>query len=314
VSATATITLRRPEVVEFLRFLEGERNDSPNTVKAYKRDLDAFQVFADVYMGLPGQWQWGTIDALTVRGFLGELTRRGQSKRSASRAVSTLRSFYRFLEQRHGLSPNPMATFRMPKIDRRLPRVLDHRAIEDLFRIASIAAKENFSGARDLAILELFYGTGMRLSELVHLDLNDVDIVNDQVKVLGKGRKERIVPYGRKAARALRQYYPLRDKKLERREKGSHETALFLSTRGTRLSPRGVQHVVGRLFKLVEEGAGFKVHSLRHSFATHLLDAGADLRAVQELLGHASLSTTQVYTHTSVARLKAVYRRTHPRA
>ncbi len=301
---------RRTEIDEFLEFLRVERNDSPNTIKAYGRDLDAFQIFNDSYTGTPGGWTWDSIDTLTVRAFLGDLVRRGLAKRSASRAVSTLRSFFRYLGRRHGLTKNPMTAFRLPKFERRLPKVLDRARIDELFKIATGSATKEFAGARDLAILELFYGTGMRLSELAGLRLNDADILADQVKVRGKGRKERILPLGRKAERALRQYLPLRDK-LAGPAAGD---TLFLSARGSPLTPRGVQYVVHRFLRLVDDGSGFKVHSLRHSFATHLLDAGADMRAVQELLGHASLSTTQVYTHTSIERLKDVYRNAHPRA
>ena len=168
---------------------------------------------------------------------------------------------------------------------------------------------------RDLAILELFYSTGMRLSELAGLDLAHVDVVSDVVKVGGKGRKERMMPIGQYAAKALRQYYDEREVLLAKlpRQRGDRK-AVFLSTKGKRLSARGVQYIVRQFLRGLDESSGFTVHSLRHSFATHMLDSGADLRAVQELLGHASLSTTQVYTHTSVARLKKVYDQAHPRA
>ena len=163
-------------------------------------------------------------------------------------------------------------------------------------------------------MLELFYSTGMRLSELAGLDLVDVDVISQQVKVRGKGRKERIVPFGDHASRALRQYYRERDEILTGVQGAVDGQAVFLSRRGRRLSARSVQRAVRNLLDTLGKGRGYRVHTLRHSFATHLLDAGADLRAVQELLGHASLSTTQVYTHTSVTRLKQVYRDAHPRA
>ena len=164
-------------------------------------------------------------------------------------------------------------------------------------------------------MLEMFYSTGMRLSELAGLDMPDVDIVTEQVKVRGKGREERLLPVGRQALNAVRRYIPLREERLMRRRDGERrERAVFLSFRGTRISTRGVQYLIRRFLTELDASAGLKVHSLRHSFATHMLDAGADLRAVQELLGHSSLSTTQVYTHTSVARLKKVYDKAHPRA
>ncbi|MCZ6805363.1 MAG: tyrosine recombinase XerC [Deltaproteobacteria bacterium] len=296
-------------------FLSHERNDSPNTVAAYGRDVDAFQAFCDDYFG-GTDWTWETVDRLTLRSFMGELGRRGLTKRSVSRAVSALRTFYRFLNERYAVPGNPAAAIRSPKLEKRLPAVLDRGQMEDLFKFAEVrAADDGFGGVRDLTILEFFYSTGMRLSELAGLNLRDVDIVTETVKVRGKGRKERLLPVGSYALAALRRYYPLREERLSRRKDGGRgEQAVFLSARATRLSSRGVQYLMRRFLKSLDAGPGLKVHSLRHSFATHLLDAGADLRAVQELLGHASLSTTQVYTHTSVERLKKVYDQAHPRA
>ncbi len=304
----------RPAVAEFLEFLEKERQDSPHTVSAYRRDLLRFQAFADQYYG--GSWSWRTVDRLALRSFMGELARGGQAKRSIARAVSALRTFYRFLGVRHGVETNPARSLRLPKGERRLPAVLDRAQAQELFRIAEAAAGEGgFQEVRDLAMLELFYGTGMRLSELAGLNVADVDAVSDQVKVRGKGRKERLLPLGRPALRGLRRYEQEREALLARLPAGRGDRrALFLSRTGRRLSPRGVQGAVRRYLRLFGERTGLKVHSLRHSFATHLLDAGADLRAVQELLGHRSLSTTQVYTHTSVERLKKVYQQAHPRA
>jgi integrase/recombinase XerC len=306
----------RPEPEAFLAFLAHERNDSPNTVKAYARDVDAFARFCDEYFGGADAWTWQGIDRLAMRSFMGEMARQGLTKRSVVRAVSTLRTFYRFLSQSNGISENPAVEERSPKTEKRLQSVLDRTQIEELFRVAeSRAAQNSFVGVRDLAMLETFYATGMRLSELTGLNLSDVDVVSEQVKVRGKGRKERLLPLGSHALGALRRYYPLRERKLAaRKNAGRGERAVFLSIRGTRLSPRGAQFVIRRFLSQVTTATGLKVHSLRHSFATHMLDAGADLRAVQELLGHASLSTTQVYTHTSVERLKKVYDQAHPRA
>lgn len=304
------------DVAEFLRFLEAERNDSPNTVRAYGRDLDAFVAFADEYFGGAASWQWQTVDRLAVRSFMGELTRRGLAKRSIARAVSALRTFYGFMDRRHGIGVNPAKAVRLPRIEKRLPAVLDRRQIESVFEYAEARATTGeLAAVRDLAIVETFYATGMRLSELVRLDLQDVDIVGDQVRVRGKGRKERIVPLGGHAAKALRRYYELREELVQRLPRGRGDRrAVFLSAKGKRMSARGVQRLMRRFLDAVGGDAGVSVHTLRHSFATHLLDAGADLRAVQELLGHASLSTTQVYTHTSVERLKKVYKEAHPRA
>lgn len=299
------------EIAEFVTFLAKERNDSPHTVKAYGRDLAAFAAFCDDYYG--GPWTWAGVDRLAVRGFLGALQRRGLAKRSSARALSALRTFYRFLNATRGLEVNPARATRTPKLERTLPTHLDRAEIEMVFAEAEArAALGGFREARDLAMLEVFYSTGMRLSELAGLNDADLDLVSDQVKVRGKGKKERIVPVGSHATAALRQYFRQRDALLA--GTGGATRPVFLNQRGKRISARGVQLAMKSLFGTLARGRDLHVHALRHSFATHLLDAGADLRAVQELLGHASLGTTQVYTHTSVERLKKVYHQAHPRA
>jgi len=296
------------EISEFVTFLAKERNDSPHTVKAYERDLGAFAAFCQDYYG-GGPWSWAGVDRLAVRGFLAAEQERGLAKRSVARALSALRTFYRFLNATRGLEVNPARAARTPKLERTLPTYLDRAEVEMLFADAeSRAAAGGFRETRDLAILELFYSTGMRLSELAGLNDPDVDLVSDQVKLRGKGKKERIVPVGSHATAALRKYLQQRDRRF------SGARALFVNQHGRRLTPRGVQLAMKRLFDGLARGTELHVHALRHSFATHLLDAGADLRSVQELLGHASLGTTQVYTHTSVERLKKVYHQAHPRA
>ena len=306
-----------PELAEFVAFLSKERNDSPHTVKAYERDVADFAAFCGRYYG--GAWSWSGVDRLAVRGWLGALHERGLAKRSAARALSALRTFYRFLNATRGVEVNPAKATRTPKLRRSLPTHLDRVEIGQLFAEAQRRADAGgFKEARDLAMLELLYSTGIRLSELAGLNDGDVDLVSDQLKARGKGRKERIVPVGSVAGRALRRYFRLRDAWLvgtpHQRGVGAARGAVFLNQRGKRLTPRGVQLAVKGLLGVLARGRDLHVHSLRHSFATHLLDAGADLRAVQELLGHASLSTTQVYTHTSVERLKRVYHKAHPRA
>ncbi len=303
----------RPEVTDFLRFLATERNDSPHTVKAYGRDLAAVEAFLDAHYG-GAAWTWAGVDRLALRGFLAECAARGWSKRTMARALSALRSFYRFLNVHHGVEVNPARAASIPKLEKRLPGYLDRGAMGRIFELAEARAGDgSFESARNRAILELFYSTGMRLAELTGLDVDDVDLIADQARVRGKGKKERLLPVGRPAVAALRQYLPLRDAVMAAAA-APDRRALFLSGRGRRLTPRGVQRVVRAFLDAVGEGADVRTHSLRHSFATHLLDAGADLRAVQELLGHASLSTTQIYTHTSVERLKRVYHQAHPRA
>ncbi len=303
----------RPEVADFLRFLGAERNDSPHTVKAYGRDLEDFTAFLDDFYG-GTSWTWAGVDRLAIRGFLAHATKRGWSKRSSARALSAIRSFYRFLNLHHGIEVNPGRAAGTPKLDRRLPQYLDRPAVDKLFALAETRAGDGgFQARRNRAMLEVFYSTGIRLSELVGLDVDDLDLVSDQARVRGKGRKERIVPLGRPAVAAVRSYFTNRDEVL-RESNAPDRRAVFVGPRGRRLTGRAVQLIVRQFLDAVSEGQDVSVHSLRHAFATHLLDAGADLRAVQELLGHASLSTTQIYTHTSVERLKKVYHQAHPRA
>jgi len=300
----------RPELSAYLEHLEKERQVSGNTLKAYQRDLESFCQFLDRHTG--GDWDFARVDRLGVRGFLGEMQRRGLSKRSMARALSAVRSLYRFLQAHQGLERSPVRAAKAPRPERHLPGYLDRERTESLFAAAEgRASGEDSAAVRDLAILELFYSSGLRLSELTGLNLLDLDLLSDQVKVRGKGRKERLVPLGSRASRALRHYLDLREAVAQL--PAGDKRAVFLGRRGRRLTPRTVQRIVHRALDAVG-GDSLKTHSLRHTFATHLLDAGADLRAVQELLGHASLSTTQIYTHTSVERLKKVYQQAHPRA
>ena len=296
-------------VRDFLTHLEKERQQSPHTISAYRRDLDAFTGFCNRYYG--SGWEWASVDRLGVRGFLAEFERRGLSRRTAARSLSAVRSFYRFLQVHHDLAVNPLRVVRSPRLDKKLPRHLRRDETSRVFEAAEAAAAAGeFEALRDLAMLELFYSSGIRLAELRGLDLAALDLLSDQVKVLGKGRKERIVPVGSRAVAALRRYLSSREP-IARRP-GAERQAVFLSRRGRRLAPGTIQRRMHRLYR-AGGAEGFRVHSLRHTFATHLMDAGADLRSVQEMLGHASLSTTQVYTHTSVERLKDVYRKAHPR-
>jgi integrase/recombinase XerC len=303
-------------VADFLTHLEKERDLSPHTVRAYGRDLDALGRYLSNYYG-GADWSWAGVDRLTIRGFLGHLTRSGIGKRSMARALSAIRSFYGYLHLTDVVDVNPARAVGTPKRDQYLPKYLDRAQADSLFATAEAAAAGGrFAAVRDLAILELFYSTGIRLSELCGLNRAEMDLVSQQAKVRGKGRKERIVPIGDHATRALRAYDARRDALARSIGKGVDRMAFFLNQSGKRLSVRGVQTAVGQLLKEIEGDTerGLSVHSLRHTFATHLLDGGADLRAVQELLGHASVSTTQIYTHTSIERLKQVYRKAHPRA
>lgn len=304
----------RDDIAGFLTHLAKERDVSPNTLRAYSRDLADFVKYLGGYYGA-NAWSWQGIDRLAVRGFLAQLTRRGLAKRSIARALSAVRAFYRYLHRIEQVEANPARGVGSPKLEKYLPGYLDRPQIDLLFQMAEVRAWEGrFTDVRNAAILELFYSTGMRLSELQGIHRPDLDLVSQQVKVRGKGRKERIIPIGDHAALALRNYEAKRDELLRAVGEGGDRNAFFLSKRGTRISVRAIQNAVKGFLNEIDEDAGLSVHSLRHTFATHLLDAGADLRAVQELLGHASISTTQIYTHTSVERLKQVYQRAHPRA
>lgn len=304
------MTERHP-LRDYLRHIEEGRQLSAHTVAAYRRDLVQFREWMDTHRA---GWDWEDVGRLDLRAYLGHLGRRGLARRSIARKLSAIRTFFRYLHREGIVEANPSRTVRSPKLDRRLPAWLTRSDLDRLFVLAENRAAEGaFQGLRDLAILETFYATGMRVSELQGLSLRDIDLVGDQVKLRGKGRKERIVPLGSAAARALRRYEPRRREVLDRTGSPERE-ALFLSDRGSRLSTRRIQTLVGELLDRVADQGELSTHSLRHSFATHLLDAGADLMAVKELLGHASLSTTRIYTHTSRERLRAVYRDAHPRA
>lgn len=304
----------RPDIADFLRHLSSERDLSPHTVAAYTRDLQLFCEYLS-QQGHEGETFFTAVDRLAMRGFLAFLKKRGLSQRSMARAMSALRTFYKYLQREDLAEVNPARAVRAPKFERYLPTYLDREQADRLFDAATARAMEGaFNDVRNLAILELFYATGIRLSELHGVNRADLDLLGQQLKVRGKGRKERIVPFGTPAARALRNYEAKRDELVRLRGSAADRSALFLSRTGRRLSRRGVQQVVDGFLDRISDADGLSTHSLRHSFATHMLDAGADLRAVQELLGHASVATTQIYTHTSIERLKATYRKAHPRA
>ena len=299
-----------PEVARFLEHLGGTRNLSPNTVAAYRRDLLDLEGFAREYL-CREDFEWSEIDRGVIRAFLGEAGRRGLAPRTVARKLSAVRALFRHLHRAGQITSNPASLVRGPKLDRTLPGHLRAEEVAALFRWAETrAARENgLAETRLLAILELLYGSGLRLSELASLGVRSLDLDRGQIRVLGKGRKERIVPVTGAAARAIRRYLPRRDEVAE-----PCTSALLVGRHGSRLSNRHIQRLVRSVLEEFAESANLSVHSLRHTFATHLLDAGADLMAVKELLGHASLGTTQIYAHTSKERLRRVYKGAHPRA
>ena len=301
------------DVSRFLKHLESERRLSPRTVVSYRKDLEDLRIFLDDHYG-QGRWAWGTVERIDFRAFMGWCERKNLTRRTVARKLSAIRTFYRFLHIEDRVPSDPARTLRSPKIEKRLPGHVTAGNIESVFSGAEARAAENtFRGTRNLVILELLYGSGLRLSELHGLDLLDLDLGQEQAKVLGKGKKERLVPITGSAKRAIGRYLPRR-LEVNSVSVASDLGALLLNPAGKRLSRRSIQNVIRRFLDVAAPGEGLSVHSLRHSFATHLLDAGADLMAVKELLGHVSLSTTQVYTHTSKERLREVYRRSHPRS
>lgn len=301
-------------LADFLTHLAKERDVSPHTVAAYARDLGELQEFLGRHYGDPA-WQWGQVDRLALRSWMAHLARRGLAKRSIARALSAVRTFYRYLHANDIVAANPARAVGSPKLDRHLPGHLDRRQVDTLLQALATRAQDGrHRDVMALAMIELFYSCGLRLSELRGINRADLDLLAGTVKVRGKGRKERILPVGTHAQHALRAFERARDAVIAHVGPSADRQAFFLSVRGKRASLSTIQKTVTGWLSQVDEGTKLSTHALRHTFATHLLDAGADLRAVQELLGHASVSTTQIYTHTSVERLKQVHRQAHPRA
>ncbi len=298
------------QIDAFAQYLADERRSSVRTVETYIRDLRSLRDFA-LEEGLTPDAS--KLDIVALRGFLSSLFRSNQAS-TLSKKVSAIRSFYRFLLKRRMIDTNPAAGLRSPKVAKSLPRFL---TVDQAFQVMASPPKENERAkplqVRDRALLETLYGTGVRVGELASMDLGDCDFKEASARVLGKGGKERVVPLGRSALEALEEYLPER-RGLLAKAKERDAGALWLSRRGTRLSVRQVQNIVRRHGTLGAGRGDLHPHAIRHTCATHLLDAGADLRAIQELLGHASLSTTQRYTHVSVDRLMEVYDRSHPLA
>ncbi len=301
----------------FLRYAALERRLSPNTVAAYRRDLDQFEQFHNDYFGR-SDWSWVEVDRLAIRSFLGWLEGRGLRRSTIQRKLSALRAFYAYLHRTDVVRSNPARLVRAPRRERDLPGYLTRERADSLFELlmADARTQGNAIALRRWALVELIYSCGLRLAEAHGLDVGDVDLSSRSVRALGKGDKERIIPLGTRAAEALSAYMTIRSDLLASNGEPHPERAdapLFLSVRGQRLSRRQIQRTVTEALQLAAGGERLSTHSLRHTFATHLLDGGADLVSVKEMLGHASLSTTRVYTHTSVERLKDVHARSHPR-
>ena len=290
-----------PLAGEFLRYLAVERNSSPRTLKAYRQALAAFHA--------ENKTPWKKCTANDFRDYLFALMKRGQARSYVRLQFSAFRTFYRFLAERKKLPRDPVRELQLPKIEKKLPLVLTRQQVEELLaapaRLTKNRAAPIWMPLRDIAIMELFYSSGLRLSELAALDVADVDLYTESVRIFGKGRKERICPVGFPALEAISRY---------RTAANVHSGALFINKLRRRMSTRSIWLVLKRYLRHTSIPISISPHKLRHSFATHMLDRGADLRSVQALLGHASLSTTQIYTHVTVERLKKAYADAHPRA
>jgi len=296
-----------PAIASFADYLLKQKGYSVHTVAAYRTDLEQFSEYLGAMSALGPIYGPEQVTKTQVRFFLSELIRHGMSKGSVSRKLASLRSFFGYLEKQGLIQNNPTITITAPKLEKRLPQYLHESEIDQSIHLIDSKSE---AGIRNRAILELFYGTGMRLSELVNLDLQDLDLPGGTVRVQGKGGKQRILPIGQTVFKTLRVYIEIRNHFSPVIE----NKALFLNPRGGRISARGVQNLVRKTLSEGSEKRRLSPHMLRHSFATHLLDHGADLLAVKELLGHASLSTTQVYTHITRDRLKQIYKQAHPRS
>lgn len=298
----------------FFDHLKYERNVSAHTLRNYMSDLEQFRDYLAPpdANGKRRDIDIHDIDHIRIRGYLSKLYQEKRRKTSIARKLATLRTFFKFLCREQVLELNPARLVASPRLEKKLPKVLP---IDDVIRFIETPEQDTVLGKRDRAILELLYATGVRVAELTGLDLVDVDFRNESIRVFGKGRKERIVPFGSKAKQALQTYLSVRGELLaEASEELRDPLAFFLNYQGTRITTRSVGRMIDKYLKECAMANDISPHSLRHSFATHLLSAGADLRAIQELLGHARLSTTQIYTHVSVEKLMEVYDKSHPRA
>ncbi|HVN74977.1 MAG TPA: tyrosine recombinase XerC [Thermoanaerobaculaceae bacterium] len=291
---------------EFTAYLRDERNLSRHTVRAYEREVAEFVAFAAAEMGCSGP---RGVSANVVRAYLAHLHGRKLARVSTQRALAALRTYFRFLGREGEVEANPAKVVPTPRAPKKLPEVVTAPQLAELLD----ALPHDPAGRRDRAALELLYGSGLRASELVGLDLDDVDVAQRLARVRGKGGKERLVPFGREAERALHAYLPDRAAWRSRGEPTSDEP-LFVNQRGGRLSDRSLRRILDAAVFRVAMAAHIHPHTLRHAFATHLLEAGMDLRSIQELLGHASLSTTQRYTHLDLAHLMDTYNKAHPKA
>ncbi len=285
----------KKHIDQFITYITAEEGVSPHTVKAYSKDLDEFSSCVDKKVK--------DIDNLDIRSFMASLHHKGLNKSSISRKLATIRSFFKYLHRERYVKKNPAKLVSSPKITKNLPGFLD---IDETFALMEAPSGEAFIPTRDRAILELLYSSGLRVSELTSLNISDIDMKESLIRVKGKGKKERIIPVGSKALDAIKNYLP------ERISIKKKSSALILNNRGGRLTQRSVRRILVGYSRMINLKGNLSPHTLRHTFATHLLHEGADLRSIQELLGHSSLSTTQKYTHVDIGHLTEVYDKAHP--
>ena len=292
---------------QFMMYLRVEKNASQHTLNNYRADIGRFFKFAVSHVA--DEVKLADITHITIRAYLAQMKQEDYARRTIARRVAALRSFFRFLCRESVLGENPFKAVHTPKLERKLPVFLDPGEIDGLLDLPA----NNVLGKRDKAVLELLYATGVRVSELAGLSVKDVDFDSSYVLVYGKGSKERVVPVGRKAITALKDYLAGSRPKIYAKQSGGHNY-LFVNSRGGPLTDRSVRRIVEKYVDLMSIAKNVSPHTIRHTFATHLLNNGADLRSVQELLGHVNLSTTQLYTHVTKERIKSVYQQAHPRA
>lgn len=300
----------RDTLTSFLSWLRHEKRYSPHTVQAYSRDLGQFGDYLERTFEQSLE-QADLVKHIHIRSWMVSLMDSGQNESSVKRKISSLRTYWRFLKIRGLTEGDPLQKVILPKSRKRLPKFVESPALEQLFKLMRAQEEaDSFSGLRDRTVLELLYGMGLRRSELIGLDCSDIDSRSGRLRVRGKGSKERDLPLRGRLSESVRQYEQARNLEFPHNPEG----AFFLTDRGERLYPKFVYRLVRNCLSLVTTAEKRSPHVLRHSFATHMSDAGADLNAIKELLGHASLAATQVYTHTSISRLREVYRQAHPRA
>jgi tyrosine recombinase XerC len=292
-------------ITDFILYAEQEKGYSVHTITSYSNDLNRFDLFMKSYTNNP-KWTVDKIDRQTIRHFLGKEFEEDFSSRTVARRLATIKSFCKYIHKNDVIKTNPSTNVKTPKTPKTLPVYIREKSIEDLMNSPKA---DTMIGIRDRALLELFYSTGMRLSELVNLNLGDFNSDQQCVRVFGKGKKERLIPYGNRAKISIDNYIVKRGISIKT---GDAKEPCFINSKGMRISTRTVQRRVSMYLQQIAEGSSLGPHTLRHSFATHMLERGADIRALKDLLGHSSLSSTQVYTHIQPEKMKEIYKQAHP--